>query len=100
MIWYKTENKKEIAHKETFDLSSETLMIGSMFESMVYENKININYKITENIKFTGNKEDIKRVISTIVENAIMHTKEDENIYIELEKEKNNAIIQINKWKR
>ena len=100
MIWYKTENKKEIAHKETFDLSSETLMIGSMFESMVYENKININYKITENIKFNGNKEDIKRVISTIVENAILHTKEDENIYIELEKEKNNAIIQINKWKR
>lgn len=100
MIWYKTENKKEIAHKETFDLSSETLMIGSMFESMVYENKININYKITENIKLNGNKEDIKRVISTIVENAIMHTKEDENIYIELEKEKNNAIIQINKWKR
>lgn len=100
MIWYKTENKKEIAHKETFDLSSETLMIGSMFESMVYENKININYKIAENIKFNGNKEDIKRVISTIVENAIMHTKEDENIYIELEKEKNNAIIQINKWKR
>ena len=72
-------------------------MIGSMFESMVYENKININYKITENIKFNGNKEDIKRVISTIVENAIMHTKEDGNIYIELEKEKNNAIIQINK---
>lgn len=72
-------------------------MIGSMFESMVYENKININYKITENIKFNGNKEDMKRVISTIVENAIMHTKEDENIYIELEKEKNNAIIQINK---
>ncbi len=72
-------------------------MIGSMFESMVYENKININYKITENIKLNGNKEDIKRVISTIVENAIMHTKEDENIYIELEKEKNNAIIQINK---
>ena len=68
-----------------------------MFESMVYENKININYKITENIKFNGNKEDIKRVISTIVENAIMHTKEDEIIYIELEKEKNNAIIQINK---
>ena len=100
MIWYKTENKKEIAHKETFDLSSETLMIGSMFESMVYENKININYKITENIKLNGNKEDIKRVISTIVENAIMHTKEDENIYIELEKENKNAIIQINKWKR
>ncbi len=72
-------------------------MIGSMFESMVYENKININYKITENIKLNGNKEDIKRVISTIVENAIMHIKEDENIYIELEKEKNNAIIQINK---
>ena len=93
----KTENIKEIAHKEIFDLSSETLMIGSMFESMAYEKKININYKITENIKFNGNKEDIKRVISTIVENAIMHTKEDENIYIELEKEKNNAIIQINK---
>lgn len=91
----KTENIKEIAHKETFDLSSETLMIGSMFESMAYEKKININYKITENIKFNGNKEDIKRVISTIVENAIMHTKEDGNIYIELEKEKNNSIIQI-----
>ena len=89
----KTENIKEIAHKETFDLSSETLMIGSMFESMAYEKKININYKITENIKFNGNKEDIKRVISTIVENAIMHTKEDRNIYIELEKEKSEEKV-------
>lgn len=91
----KTENIKEIKNKETFDLSSEIKMISSMFESMAYEKKIEINYNIAENIKFNGAKEDIKRILSTLIENAIMHTKENGKIYIELNKEKNNTIIQV-----
>ena len=91
----KTENIKEIKNKETFDLSSEVKMISSMFESMAYEKKVQINYDITENIKFNGAKEDIKRILSTLIENAIMHTKENGKIYIELNKEKNNTIIQV-----
>ncbi len=91
----KTENIKEIKNKETFDLSSEVKMISSMFESMAYEKKVHINYNIAENIKFNGVKEDIKRILSTLIENAIMHTKENGKIYIELNKEKNNTIIQV-----
>lgn len=91
----KTENIKEIKNKETFDLSSEIKMISSMFGSMAYEKKIQINYNIAENIKFNGAKEDIKRILSTLIENAIMHTKENGKIYIELNKEKNNTIIQV-----
>ena len=91
----KTENIKEIKNKETFDLSSEVKMISSMFESMAYEKKVHINYNVAENIKFNGAKEDIKRILSTLIENAIMHTKENGKIYIELNKEKNNTIIQV-----
>lgn len=91
----KTENIKEIKNKETFDLSSEVKMISSMFESMAYEKKVQINYNVAENIKFNGAKEDIKRILSTLIENAIMHTKENGKIYIELNKEKNNTIIQV-----
>ena len=52
-------------------------MTASMFESMAYERKVKIADKIEENVSFNGNKEDIKQVLSVLIENAIMHTKEN-----------------------
>lgn len=91
----KVENVKELKTKETFNLSEEVKMINSMFESMAYEKKITLKSNVQENIIVNGNKEDIKQVLSVLIENAIMHTKEKGETIIELIKEKNNVIIQV-----
>lgn len=90
----RTDNAKEIKVKETFNLSEEVNLASSMFESMAYEKKKNIEYNIQEDIKFNGNKEDIKQVLSVLIDNAIMHTKDDGKIIIELTKDK-NIVLQV-----
>ena len=64
------ENIKELKTKEVFNLSEEVKKINSMFESMAYEKKINLKSNVQENISFNGNKEDIKQVLSVLIENA------------------------------
>lgn len=91
----KVENVKELNKIEKFDLTQEVKKTSSMFESMAYEKKINIETNIEDGIKFNGNKEDIKQVLSVLLENAVMHTNEKEKIMVELKKEKNNIIMQV-----
>lgn len=91
----KAENTNNNVKKEKFNLSEEINMVGAMFESMAYEKKVKIKSKVAENIDFIGNKEDIKHVVSVLIDNAIMHTKEDGEVIIELEKEKGNIVIQV-----
>ena len=91
----KAENTNNDVKKEKFNLSEEINMVGAMFESMAYEKKVKIKSKVAENIDFIGNKEDIKHVVSVLIDNAIMHTKEDGEVILELEKEKGNIVIQV-----
>ena len=91
----KVENVKELNKIEKFDLTQEVKKTSSMFESMAYEKKINIETNIEDGIKFNGNKEDIKQVLSVLLENAVMHTNEKGKIMVELKKEKNNIIMQV-----
>ena len=91
----KVENVKELKEKENFDLTQEVKMTASMFESMAYERKVKIEDKIEENVNFNGNKEDIKQVLSVLIENAIMHTKENGKIVVELNKEKGTTVLQV-----
>lgn len=91
----KVENVKELKEKENFDLTQEVKMTASMFESMAYERKVKIEEKIEENVNFNGNKEDIKQVLSVLIENAIMHTKENGKIVVELNKEKGTTVLQV-----
>lgn len=78
-----------------FDLSKEIKMIISVFESMAYEKQINLITNIQDNIEFTGDKEDVKHILSTLIDNAIKHTQKDKEIIIELSKEKNEIKLQV-----
>lgn len=79
----------------TIDLSKEIEMIVSVFESVAYENQVNINLNIQENVKFNGDREDIKHILSTLIDNGIKHTEKGKKIIIELSKEKNEIKIQV-----
>lgn len=91
----KVENRKDVSEKEIFNISEEVDIVCAMFESMTYEKNIKLESNIEKNIKFDGNKEDIKQVLSIIIENAITHTKNNGKTIVELKKEKNNIIIEI-----
>ncbi len=95
LLLAKTENLESIKSYKNFDLSKEVEIIVSVFESMAYEKKVKINTNIQKDIIMKGNKEDIKHILSTLIDNAIKHTEPEKEVTIELEKEKNEIILQV-----
>ena len=59
----------------------------------MYEKDIKLDYKIEENIKFLCNGNQIKQLVSILLDNAIKHTYSKGKIEVELKKEKANAIV-------
>ena len=90
----KMENEQKTNY-EKFNLSKEVQMSVAVFESMIYEKKIKLETNIKENIEFSGDKEDIKHIVSIIIDNAIKHTEENKKIIVNVDKEKNDIKIEI-----
>ena len=80
---------------QKFDLSKEVQMSVACFESLIFEKKIKLENNIQENIEFNGDPEDIKHIISILVDNAIKHTNENNKIIVSTKKEKNEIKIEV-----
>lgn len=98
LLLAKIENVSDIKNYEIFNISNQVEMSASVFESMAYEKKINIVTKIQENLNFNGNKQDIEHIVSTLLDNAIIHSEPEKEVNVELVKEKNNIILQIKNY--
>ena len=83
------------SNNQRFDLSKEVQMSVAVFESLIFEKNIKLETNINEGIEFTGDKEDIKHIISIILDNAIKHTEENGTIIVNTIKEKNDVKIEI-----
>ena len=90
----KMENTNELSIQK-FDLSKEIQMSVASFESMIYEKEIKLETNIAEGISFNGEKEDVKHVVSIILDNAIKHTEPNKKIIVNLKKEKNEIELEI-----
>ena len=64
----------------------------SMFESMAYERKVILKSNIEKGISFYGNAEDVQHILSTLLDNAIHHTKEQGEVEVTFAKEKNDLV--------
>ena len=62
---------------------------------MAYEKNVKINTNIQKDVVMKGNKEDIKHILSILIDNAIKHTETEKDVTIELSKEKNEIILQV-----
>ena len=80
---------------QRFDLSKEIKISVSVFESMIYEKELVLETNIEDNIYFNGDKEDIKHIVSIILDNAIKHTDKNGKIIVNAKKEKNDIRIEI-----
>ena len=94
LVLAKIENTN-MSNNQKFDLSKEVQMAVSVFESLIYEKNIKLETNINEGIDFNGDKEDIKHIVSIILDNAIKHTEENGKIIVNTLKEKNNVKIEI-----
>lgn len=90
-----SENKDNKELYTLNDLSKITTKRILVFESLAYENKVNIESDIEENIIFKCNKNDIDEVISILIDNAIKHSYKDSTIKVRLYKEKNNITLDV-----
>lgn len=65
------------------------------FEGKAFEKNIKLNYNIKENINYKVNSNDIKQLVEILLDNAIKHSNNDENIYISLDENHNEIIFSV-----
>ena len=91
----KSENASD---KELYKFNNLSKIIekrSSEFESLAYENKINIYTNLDKEIMLKCSKVEIDEVIGILIDNAIKHSYKNSVIKINLYKDKNNIILDI-----
>ncbi|MBQ2640270.1 MAG: HAMP domain-containing histidine kinase [Bacilli bacterium] len=91
----KLENGVSISNKKAENISNTIERISLTFDSIAYENNLKIESNIDKDIMFKCSKEEIEKLISIILDNAIKHSYKDTTINIDVFKNKNNINIEI-----
>jgi len=66
-----------------------------IFESLAFENNVNIETQIEKDIVLKCSKIEIDEVISILIDNAIKHSYKNSVIKVNLYKDKNNIVLDI-----
>ena len=91
----KSENM-EIKEKYNINNLSKIIEKTSLtFESLIYENKLEIEDNIDKDIMFSCNPDKIRELLGILLDNAIKHSTKNSKITVNLYKDKNNIILEI-----
>lgn len=91
----KLENKKQTEYSEE-NISKIIEKSVLTFESLLFEKNIELETNIEGNISLKCDEDDIKQLMSILIDNAISHSyKESGKIIINLAKEKNDIILKV-----
>ncbi|MBR3645103.1 MAG: HAMP domain-containing histidine kinase, partial [Lachnospiraceae bacterium] len=82
--YFKEENLSKIIEK-----------IGLVFEGVAFEQGVRIETEIDENVSMHCCKEEIEKLVSTLIDNAIKHSYEDTKIVISLHKNKKSIVFKV-----
>ena len=66
-----------------------------VFESLAFENNVNIELHIDNDIMLKCSKIEIDEVVSILIDNAIKHSYKNSVIKVNLYKDKNNIVLDI-----
>ena len=91
----KSENM-EIKEKYNINNLSKIIEKTSLtFESLIYENKLEIEDNIDKDIMFSCNPDKIRELLGILLDNAIKHSTKNSKITVNLYKDKNNIILEV-----
>ena len=81
---YKEENISKIIER-----------VSLTFEAVAFEENIKIKTNIEDNILFKCSKDEIKKLLSILLDNAIKHSFQNTSINVVANKDKNNIYIEV-----
>ncbi len=91
----KIENSDVKLSQERTNLSKLVEISILPWESILYEKKIQFHYKIDAGITYTCNSEEIKQLLSILLDNALKHSIEDGEIVVNLTKTSKQLVLQV-----
>ncbi|MBQ6497154.1 MAG: HAMP domain-containing histidine kinase [Bacilli bacterium] len=91
----KLENGVSIDNYKEENISKIVERTCLTFEAIAFENSIDIDTNIEKDIKLKCSKDEIERLVSIILDNAIKHSYKDSSIKVNLKKDKNSIILEI-----
>lgn len=81
--------------RKKFSLSESCEEIVLPFESLAFENKIDFSYDITEDIYYSGVCDDIKQLMSILLDNAFKYTPEKGKIKVTLHRKNHRPVLTV-----
>ncbi len=95
----KVENENK-SIKKNVDLSKVVEKAILPFESLAYEKSIPLEYTLNESIYFECNSDEIRELVTILLDNAMQHSVQKGKIIVNLKQEKNTILLEvINKGK-
>lgn len=89
--------EKSSEQEELVDINLSKVVTGAtmVFESLAYEKEIQLIDDIQDSLILKGNSEEIKQLLSILIDNAIKHTNKGNTVFVILKKYKNNIILKV-----
>lgn len=91
----KTESLEDKQNYSINNLSKIVEKKALVFESLAFENKVEIEATISKNIMLNCDVNQIDELVSIIIDNAIKHSFVNSKIKVKLYKEKNSIVLDI-----
>ena len=91
----KSENIKENEVYTSVNLSKVIKNKALTFERLIYENSLELDVDVVNDIMFNCNEDRIKELLSILMDNAIKHSLPNSQITVKLSKEKNNIYLAV-----
>ena len=88
----KLNEEKELL-KESFNLSEAIYETSDFFTALANSRNLDIEVNCKENVMYIGNEENISRLISILLDNAIKYSDENSTIELKLLKESNYQVF-------
>ena len=91
----KSENINDKQNYSINNLSKIIEKTSLTFESLVYENKLELETNIEDDIMYKCNSDKIKQLLGILLDNAIKHSTDNSKIFVNLYKNKNNITLEV-----
>ena len=85
----------EASLKEQISLSDLTTEMALTYESVAFEKEIDYKYDISDNVRIIGNADEIRQLLTILIDNAIKNTNEKGRIELRCISENGEAGVEV-----